>query len=137
MSTLTQAVRKALSEITPYPWTADIGNWQVESNQLGLDSYRDGICCFGRSNRDGLDGRQNPIDPVTDAEFIANSPTWLAQLCDRVEKYEDALKFYAGLAGDSEWECNQFLAFDKFGGLCKITSGPYVAIEALRGSEGK
>ena len=49
----------------------------------------------------------------------------------RIQELEDALQFYAGMSGDSTWERNQFISFDKFGGLDEEYSGPKLAIRVL------
>ncbi len=44
----------------------------------------------------------------------------------------DAVRFYAGKTGESEWDGSRFLAFDKFGAICPEIGGPKVASDALK-----
>jgi hypothetical protein len=46
-------------------------------------------------------------------------------------RLRDALEFYAGKPGESEWDGCKFLTFDKFGGLDEDAAGPAVAHAAL------
>lgn len=91
---MTLSELKELAEnATPGPWKADLGNWQIECDRLDLDNYRDGICSFTHDDRDGIDGRVNPINPLHDAEFIgAANPHTILDLIKRLELVADCLK---------------------------------------------
>lgn len=82
-------IKARLAAATPGPWLADLGNWQVESqNDV---SYRDGICSFTPNNRDRIDGTPNPVDPMDDADFIANAPTDITALIEALEKCKEEM----------------------------------------------
>jgi hypothetical protein len=82
---------KALANAaTPGPWKADFGNWQIESENQ--DTYRDGVCTFTFDDRDRCDGSTNPVDPASDADFIAASRTAMPQLVEALRVAEGHIK---------------------------------------------
>lgn len=78
-------MREKREAATPIPWMADLGNWQIECNKTAHEEYRDGIVSFAPSERDGIRDRENPIDPIDDADFIVSS-------CNNSERLERALQ---------------------------------------------
>lgn len=77
MSTLTEEVRKALGEATPRPWEVN-GETGIIFDNNGLALKTGGMYCSEETQ--------------SNAHLIANAPTWLAALCDRVEELESDLE---------------------------------------------
>lgn len=84
-------LKKLEAETTPGPWYADIGNSQIESANDG-DCFRDGVCTFAHNDRDGINGRINPVDRTIDAEFIVAACNATPKLIAAIEKLYDGLQ---------------------------------------------
>lgn len=65
-------------------------------------------------------------------EKVLKLEAQLASRDERIGRLREALRSYAGKGEYSEWETPcRYLTFDKFGGLCEETMGPWEANEAL------
>lgn len=117
MSALTKEVIEALEKSTPGPWL----NYR-------LDTFN--VKCYAENSVATLHTANqvifsiNPIGNPTgigNAHLIANAPTWLAALCDRVELLEE---FYAAYLDRSNFHQDKILRLN-------------ASLEALRGSGDK
>lgn len=82
-------IKERLKGITPGPWKADYGNWEIESENE--ETSRDSICSFAPSDRTRVDGTDNPIHFMDDAEFIAHARSDIPRLIEEIERLKDQL----------------------------------------------
>ncbi len=105
MTPLVKQVRAALADATPGPWKFD-GYERLRSKQ-GLQDGSADIAHFYHSNTQ-----------CENAHLIANSPTWLAELCDRVERLEHVMKIIADSGdgsshGDNIYRAQAVLGYEE------------------------
>ncbi len=73
-------IRAALAAATPGPWDDVVSTWEVRA--LGKVDHGFRVCEVFAAG----DPAQGPH--AGNKALIANTPTWLAELCDRVERAE-------------------------------------------------
>jgi hypothetical protein len=89
----TKELRKLAEKATPGPWTpvSDLPDWGVSGSGNG---NADPVVTLNRKYR--APWRQNLGCSQIDAEYIAAcSPDNIIQLLNKLDRYEEALRFYA------------------------------------------
>ncbi len=84
-------IREALAAASPGPWVMHSDDMEVVVVMAEDDRWPRSYCPIAR----GMD--QGESDGEADGNLIANAPTWLAELVDRVEAAESATEWDQGV----------------------------------------
>lgn len=113
MSEFTKQVEKALSEATPGPWEAmngrDIFTTKGATNRAGItadhnDGWQIADALCGPAIVNGEEWDMGYAERISNAELIANAPTWIRQLLEERALLVNSLKFISCTPKEAEAE---------------------------------